>query len=94
MLSEKSRIQNWIYTVIATIQNWLCMQTRLGKKNMENTSDQFVKEKCIEGVSFKKSCPSYKVICTIFKIIKIISGMKLFFFSSLGLNVSMSLMMS
>ena len=24
------------------------------KKNMENISDQFVKEKCIGGVSFKK----------------------------------------
>jgi len=54
MLSEKSRIQNWIYTVIATIQNRLCTQTRLEKKNMENISDQFVKEKCIGGVSFKK----------------------------------------
>ena len=64
------------------------------KKNVENISDQFVKEKCIGGVSFKKSCTSYKVICTIFKIIKIISGMKLFFFSPLGLNVFMSLMMS
>ena len=49
---------------------------------MENISDQFVKEKCIGGVSFKKSCTSSKVICTIFKIIKIISGMKLFFFFS------------
>ena len=27
-------------------------KTRLEKKNMENISDQFVKEKCIGGVSF------------------------------------------
>lgn len=80
MLSEKSRIQNWIYTVIATIENWLCMQTRLGKNNMENTSDQFVKEKCIEGVSFKTSCPSYKVIVQFSKLLKLSQGWNCFFF--------------
>lgn len=82
MLSVKSRIQNWIYTVIATIENWLCMQTRLGKKNMENTSDQFVKEKCIEGVSFKKSCPPYKVIVEFSKLLKLSQGWNFFFFFS------------
>ena len=50
------------------------MQTRLGKKNMENTSDQFVKEKCIEGVSFKKSCPPYKVIVEFSKLLKLSQG--------------------
>lgn len=41
---------------------------------MENTSDQFVKEKCIEGVSFKTSCPSYKVIVQFSKLLKLSQG--------------------
>lgn len=71
MLNEKSRIQNWIYTVIATILK-LIMHAKQGwEKSIENISDWFVKEKYIGRGSLKNSILLITLFVQFSKLLKL-----------------------